>query len=302
METGSKFALIFPAFTNDYPEEAFRVSGSFQKLFYELLGEATRLINPCLERFDPVTNNFLEDEFKTQLVTYVYSCSASEILNSSGIKAGYAAGLSMGIYAALYHSGSISFETGLRLISKAYLESIQCLKSKQYAMCSVIGLSLQDVENIINKFHFQAEITNISSKHSITLSGIFDHIIRFLDAAREEGALHARILKASVPYHTETLRQLEVPFRKMVNDIPVHSPRLQVISLIDQTILASADDIRAELVRNLFTHLQWQRTQETLITMGVETMIECGPGRNLAKNARFIEGSFRFRHFTDFIS
>lgn len=300
--TGSKIALIFPAFVSEYPEDAFGGSALFYKRFYELLGEASRLLNPCLERFDPVNNTFLEDEYKTQLVTYVYSSTVSETFKSKRIHAHFTAGLSMGIYAALYHADSISFETGLRLVSKAWLESIQCLKSKQYGMCGIVGLSVQDVESLIAENHLQAEITNISSNYSITLSGLFDHIVTLLELARAEGALHTRLLKASVPYHTGILLQARDSFQSIVEQMPVREPSMPVISLIDQKVLKTEDEVREELVRNLYTHLHWQKTQEALLEKDVGILIECGPGRNLAKNARFIKGDFTFRHFSEFVS
>jgi len=300
--TGSKIAFIFPAFAHEYPEESFRGSAHFHKRFYELLGEASRLINPCLERFDPVNNTFLEDEYKTQLVTYVYSSTVSDTLRSGGIHPHFAVGLSMGIYAALYHANSISFETGLRLVSKAWLESIRCLKSKQYGMGGIIGLSEQDAEILIEKNHLQAEITNISSDYSITLSGLFDHIVTLLELARAEGALHTRLLKASVPYHTGILLQARESFRRIVSEMPLRAPSVPVISLVDQKILNTEEEVREELVRNLYTHLHWKKTQEALLEQGVNVLVECGPGRNLAKNARFIKGDFSFRHFSEFVS
>ena len=51
----------------------------------------------------------------------------------------------MGIYAALYHAGCIGYETGLTLVSKAFLDSIQCLKSRQFTMGTIVGLSIEDV-------------------------------------------------------------------------------------------------------------------------------------------------------------
>jgi malonyl CoA-acyl carrier protein transacylase len=65
---------------------------------------------------------------------------------------------------------------------------------------------------------------------------------------------------------------------------------MPIVSLVDQEILLEEDLLKQEVVRNLFTPLNWYQTQLYLQELGVNRFIECGSGKGLVKNARFIEG------------
>ena len=65
---------------------------------------------------------------------------------------------------------------------------------------------------------------------------------------------------------------------------------MPIVSLIDQELLLEESALKQEVVRNLYTPLNWYETQLYLQELGVNRFIECGSGRGLVKNARFIEG------------
>lgn len=291
-----KLALVFPAFANEYPADAKDILPGFELRLKNKLNLTPKRIATCLERFDFDSNNFLEDEFKTQLVTYAYSCTLSDMLNEGGVQADYLTGFSMGIYAALYHAESIDYETGLTLISKAYLDSIQCLKSRQFTMGTTVGLSLTDMIGLIEQNNLPLEIINLNSPVTITISGLFDDVNKLLEKAIEEGALKTRMLKVSVPYHTRYLAPVAETFSQHAREVEINTPTTPVISQIDQSILHGPVAIREELVKNLYHHLSFMHTHQTLLDLGVRSFAECGPGKSLTRNSRFLEGKFRFYH------
>jgi [acyl-carrier-protein] S-malonyltransferase len=296
-----KLALVFPAFANEYPPDAKEVLPGFEQRLKAKLSLTPKRIATCLEQFDFISNNFLEDEFKTQLITYSYSCTLSDMLKEGGVKADYLSGFSMGIYAALYHADSISYETGLTLISKAYLDSIQCLRSRQFTMGTTVGLSMDDVNGLIEQHNLPLEIINLNSTVTITVSGLFDDVSLLLEKAIGEGALKTRMLKVSVPYHTRYLAPVAETFSQHVRETEIHAPAIPVISQIDQSILHGPMAIGEELVKNLYHHLSFMHTHGKLLELGVRSFAECGPGRSLTRNSRFLEGEFRFYHPSEII-
>jgi [acyl-carrier-protein] S-malonyltransferase len=297
----SKLALLFPAFANEYPADAKDILPGFDTRFREVLALTPKRIATCLDRFEFDTNNFLEDEFKTQLVTYAYSCTVSDILRKRGVRPDYVSGFSMGIYSALYHAGCIGYETGLTLVSKAYLDSVQCLKSRQFTMGTIVGLSLEDVTDLIERNTLPLEIINLNSPITITISGLMYHVGLLLEKAMEEGALKTRILKVSVPYHTRYLAPVAESFSLHVKEVEIGMPSVPIVSQIDQSILHGPVAIREELVKNLYHHLSFMHTHQALLELGVKSFVECGPGKSLTRNSRFLEGDFKFYHPRDII-
>jgi malonyl CoA-acyl carrier protein transacylase len=290
----TRLVFVFPAFASDYTDHPGNDLPGFFEQFNLFLYEAGNRVDPSLAEFDFESKNYLGDELITQYITYLYSCAASKILREKQIKPEYSAGYSMGIYAALFDAGSINLETGLRFIQYAY----QSLKSEiggtAYGMGTLIGLDKQDIEQLIRKSNFRIEITNQNASHSFVVSGLLNDVSEMLLMAREEGALHARSFTVSVPYHYSRLEKGALFFAQSIVNLEISPPSNPVISLIDQRELKSPDDLRKELTSNLYHPLNWLKTQHWLQQKGICRFIECGPSKGLAKNARFIEGDYRF--------
>mgnify|MGYP003528162079 FL=1 len=86
----------------------------------------------------------------TQIAILTMSLGILEILKKHNVDADISAGLSLGEYAALVHSGVISLEDGLKIIRKRgeYMQNL--VPEGKWAMAAVIGLEDEAVENICN--------------------------------------------------------------------------------------------------------------------------------------------------------
>ena len=287
-------AFIFPAFTSDYDNHPGQNMPGFMERFIEFISRAADSIDPALAGFDFYGNRFGEDELRTQYLTYIYSCAASSWLREAGLTPFLNAGYSMGIYATLSDALSIRFETGLELIRLAYQCVHETLKGNSFGMGTLIGLDRNDIQLIIGLSSLRVEISNQNAAHSFVVSGYRDDIQTLMKLATDEGALHARLLTASVPYHSSHLHQAALDFSRHVSNVEILLPQTAIISLIDQAILSTPENIRLELVRNLHHPLDWHLTMQSMLVEKVSHFIECGSSKSLVKNARFIDGNFRF--------
>lgn len=292
--SGNRLAFIFPAFTSDYSNHPGQDIPGFIVYFHGLLREAAVLVDHSLTDFSFTGKTFLDDELRTQYLTYIYSCAASTLLRKQGLSPSMNAGYSMGIYASLFDAGSVSFETGLELIRMAYQSLAMTISAGSFGMCSLIGLSGRDIHHLIDQSNLKVEITNQNAPHSFVISGYREDIHKLMDLAREEGALHIRDLEVSIPYHASLLKEGAMHFAGTINHLEIKKPVNPIISLIDQTLLSSPSIIRQEVVNNLFYALNWYRTKQVMLESGISVFVECGPSKGLVKNAKFVEGNFRF--------
>jgi [acyl-carrier-protein] S-malonyltransferase len=297
----SKTAFIFPAFINEYPENPFGGSEELHDRFQSFLTDAASIVDADLAELDFVANHFLRDELKTQYLTYIYSCAVSEILREKGIIPDCSAGYSMGIYAALMHAHVVTFADGLFLIRRAYETIRNLIEHHKYNMCSIIGLGRDDINSLIRSLDLHAEITNQNSNFAFVLSGSQEDILNILKAATAEGALHTHLLNVSLPYHSNFLKETRQSFSDFIETISFKDPLVRIISLVDQQILEDPAVIKEEVIRNLFTPLNWYKTQSELIRSGVNLFVECGPGKNLVKNPKFIDGEYKFFNGCDYL-
>lgn len=294
MSEEKKSALIFPAFAHEYPADPFGGIHDLEVRFNSLLDQASRDVDPGLLSLDFVSNDFLDNELRTQYVTYIYSCSLSDHFKSKGLSACYTAGYSMGIYSSLYHSGVTTFIDGLLLIRAAYLAIKKITRDRKFGMCSIIGLSRQDISELIQGHGLEVGITNQNSEYAFVLSGTQKDILTLTELSKAEGALHTHLLKVMLPYHSTLLNATGENFREFIGTIPFNSSSARIISLRDQRLMEHPDDLKEEVISNLFTPLNWYLTQLALEKLGVNVFIETGFGNGLAKNSKFIEGNYKF--------
>lgn len=285
-----KLAFVFPPFASDYPDTPFSNLEGFGEIFRKFIDRAAGFIEPELAQFEIPGRTFLEDELKTQYISYIQACALVSWFKSKHVIPAYSAGYSMGIYAALYQAEAISFLDGLVLIRQAYKEIRKALQGLEAGMCSVIGLNRDDLTGLIGRNALDAEIAIQNSVCSFSISGSASDITRLVQMAQEEGALNTRIFNVTVPYHSQYLRNVESDFREFIAQISFRPPRMPIVSLIDQEILLEEQALKEEVIRNLFTPLNWYETQLYMQELGVSRFVECGSGKGLVKNARFIEG------------
>jgi malonate decarboxylase epsilon subunit len=287
-------AFVFPAFASDYTDHPGKQLPGFVASFNTLLHSAGNSIDASLMDFSFTGNTFLEDELHTQYLTYIYSCAAANSLRNLGFSPSVNAGYSMGIYASLFDAGSVSFETGLELITLAFHSLSNAIGQAAFGMGSLIGLTGRDIHHLIDQSDLRVEITNQNASHSFVVSGYHEDILKLMELAKEEGALHLRDLEVSIPYHSSFLKEGAMNFAEQISHLEIKKPENQIISLIDQTFLSTPSIIRQEVVNNLFYALNWFRTKQVMLERHISVFVECGPSKGLVKNSKFVDGNFRF--------
>lgn len=290
----NSIALVFPAFISDFKDDPSTHVPYFNELFVSYLKKAADYSSKELLEYIPGDDPTKLGELKNQFISYIYSCTCAELLMKGGINPGMLAGYSMGIYAALYTASSISFETGLQFIEKAYHAIRKSLSFTTYGMCGVIGLSEKDIKEIASRFDLDLMIVNRNSEVSFIIAGGSFHIHVFMLKAKEEGALHTRQLVSTVPYHTNLLSEAAAELAEVVLSADVQSPRIPLISALKQDMISDAIRAREEVVNNIHTPFNWYATQLRMFESGIRTFTECGPSQMLLKNSKFIKDAGRF--------
>jgi len=288
-----KTAWIFPAFISEYIGSEDQVLSLLSSDFDRLLKRAAEVTQTDLNSFQIETNDFLAEENKNQYISYVFSCAVVNILKKRGLKPDLLSGLSMGIYAALYAGNSISYEDGLHCIKEAYELSVNRLNQYDFGMGAIIGLTHEELDNIVLSISKDVNIVNTNGLHSFVISGISSDVEQVALKARTEGAFHSGLLDVSCPYHSKFMKDVASEFHAYVNELSIETSEIPLVSLIDQSIFRYREEIAHELARNLDSEINWYRTVQTMIEMGIQTFIECGAGKSLYKMGKFIEGDFR---------
>ena len=287
-----KIAVIFPAFVPEYSGNEAELLTEYGINFPILLEQASGILECDLTEFDLQTKNFLDDEAKTQYISYIFSCAVADIISAKKVKPSFISAYSMGIYAALYYCRSLSFGDGLRLVKIAWETISGVTKGGDYGMGMVIGLDQKDILTLM-KPEKDIEICNINNKYTYILSGARRTIENVLVSAKAEGALKTTILPVTRPYHSRFMKDCPGLFETSISGIKFSDPHFPYLSSLLQNIIESGSELRYEVIRNLAEKMNWNGTMERLVELGADIIFECGAGEGLTRNSRFIDGTFQ---------
>ena len=90
---------------------------------------------------------------------------------------------------------------------------------------------------MIDKEKLNLKLAIQNSVCSFSISGSTEDILKITERAQKEGALSTRILNVSVPYHSFFLKDTAKGFTEFVHQMQFRSPKMPIVSLIDQEIL-----------------------------------------------------------------
>ncbi len=200
------------------------------------------------------------------------------------------AGHSLGEYTALVCAGALDFKTAVDLVRFRGQAMQNAVPSGQGAMAAILGLEDADVEGICAEAA-QGEVVaaaNFNSPGQVVIAGQKSAVERSIDLLKAKGAKRALILPVSVPSHTELMRPAAMQLAERLKDIQFKSPETSVYTVGMRTH-GSATDIRQALFDQLVGPVRWTDCVKAMLSTGINTVIECGPGKVLTGLNRRID-------------
>ena len=209
----------------------------------------------------------------------------------------FVAGHSLGEYTALVAAGALALEDGLRLVRERGRLMQQAGDRNPGAMAAILGLDEEPLAAICQEAG--AEVCNLNAPGQIVIGGTERAVEGAMALALERGASRGVRLKVSGAFHTSLMAPAAEGMRRAVAETPLRDPDVPVIANTTGAPIASAEELREELVLQLRQAVQWQRSMEHMRDQGVGVVIEFGPGRVLTGLARRIDRKIAVRNVSD---
>ena len=222
-------------------------------------------------------------------------------LEQGGERPEVMAGHSLGEYSALVCAGSLAFADAVALVAARGRFMQEAVPAGEGAVAAVLGLDDERVEAACRAAE-QGEVVrpvNFNAPGQVVLAGHAAAVQRALAAARAEGARRAVMLPLSVPVHSPLMEPAAERFRTRIEEVEFTRPRIPVLANVGVAPHGEAASIRERLVRQLSSPVPWAATVRKLFEMGIDRMVEPGPGRVLAGLARRIERRIETRAVFD---
>jgi [acyl-carrier-protein] S-malonyltransferase len=208
-----------------------------------------------------------------------------------GLEPEAVAGHSLGEYSALVAAGSISFEDGLQLTRRRGEMMAAIAAQTGGIMAAILGLPATEVEAICREVSTDGicEPANFNSPTQTVISGEEAAVRHAMDRARERGAKRAIQLNVSAPFHCSLMAPLARSFRPVLDAVDIHDATIPVVANVDAQPERPGSEIKENLIRQLDHSVRWTDSVRNLVTSGIDTVVEVGPGKVLTGLMRQID-------------
>jgi len=203
------------------------------------------------------------------------------------------AGHSLGEYTALVASGSLGFTDGIKLVRTRAELMQSAVPAGVGAMAAILGLEDEVVVKVCADYTGEGivEAVNFNSNGQVVVAGNKEAVDATCEAMKAAGAKRAVILPVSVPSHCSLMDDAATVFANAVEVVRFSMGDVDVLHNVDAAKATDTSDIKAKLVAQLHKPVLWTGTVKVMHNMGVEKLVESGPGKVLAGLTRRIEKS-----------
>ena len=224
----------------------------------------------------------LKQTVNTQPSIVTMSIASMETLKSElDITPSYTAGHSLGEYCAMYTAGVMSLEDTLKLIQKrADLMS----ETKGGSMAAVLNAPEGAVEKALEEASSvgYVDVANYNSPVQVVITGDSDAVNKASELLKEAGVRKVVPLAVSGAFHSKFMENAGKEFEGFVSEFALSDANLPVITNVDAEPTTSASDFKSKMPRQIYSSVHWTQTIEKMVSEGVDTFIEIGPGKVLA--------------------
>ena len=226
----------------------------------------------------------------TQPALMAVSVAAFRVLQDEGLtlkSVKSLAGHSLGEYSAYCVAGALSLTDTARLLRLRGSAMQAAVAPGDGAMAAILGLSLEEVEDIIAPHG--AEIANDNAPGQVVISGYAAAVDAACAAAKEAGVKRALKLEVSAPFHCSLMKSAQEQMAEALEGANIAAPQAPVFSNVTATQTSSPDDIRRTLTAQVTGRVRWTESVQAMITDGTDLFIEVGAGKVLSGLVRRIE-------------
>lgn len=247
--------------------------------------------------FDGDEATLAQTEF-TQPCMVAFAVGLARVLNGLGVRPDYVAGLSLGEYSALACAGVFDAAQAVELAAFRGAAMERAAAGRDTAMVSVLGLDRADVERCVAAAGEQAapavvEVSNYNCPGQTVIAGDASAVACAVELLRAAGARRCVPLKVSGPFHTSLLAPAGDELRERLADMELGPMRIPVLFNCLGREMGPRDTVPELLERQVQAAVRMQETIERLAQLGVDTVVEIGPGRVLSGLVRRVAPQMR---------
>lgn len=150
------------------------------------------------------------------------------------------------------------------------------------AMAAMVGATPEQVEAICDQVTDDYVVAaNYNSLVQTVVSGTTEGVDKACAIAETQGIRFVK-LAVSAPFHCKLMEPAAMKLQTVFAEKRFEAPGLPVYMNVDGRPVEGASEIPELLVRQAMSPVRWVQTLQNMQADGVDTFIECGPGKTLS--------------------
>lgn len=222
-----------------------------------------------------------EDDLKqtkvTQPAIFLHSVLLAKSLGDE-FKPDMVAGHSLGEFSALVAAGALSFEEGLKLVSKRAHAMQKACELRSSTMAAVLALPDDKVEALCAEIDDIVAPANYNCPGQVVISGTMEGIDAACEKMLAAGAKRAMKLKVGGAFHSPLMQPAQEELAEAIAEAEFSTPVCPVYQNVDGKPHTDPEEIKANLIKQLTAPVRWTYDVEAMIADGADEFIELGPG------------------------
>jgi len=216
----------------------------------------------------------------TQPAIFLHSVILAKVLGSS-FKPEMVAGHSLGEFSALVSAGYLSFEDGLKLVSKRAMAMQKACEQNPSTMAAVIGLENEVVEKICADIKEVVVPANYNYPGQLVISGSNEGIDIACEKLTEAGARRALKLPVGGAFHSPLMEPARAELEQAIDETNFAKGVCPIYQNVTATAITNPEEIKENLKKQLTSSVLWTQTMQQMIADGLTSVTEVGPGKVL---------------------
>jgi [acyl-carrier-protein] S-malonyltransferase len=219
------------------------------------------------------------------------SLAIDAALRARGIRPDVVVGHSVGEFSALGSAQALSVKDAIALVRQRGTAMAEAARQHPGSMAAILGLADEAVEALCRKI---ANVwpANYNCPGQLVISGETPSVDEACEEAEREGARRAIKLRVSGAFHTPLVARAAEALRPAVERVHMTEGRAAFMSTVTAK-LEEAQHYRELLIEQLTAPVKFTQAARELISDGVTTFVEVGPGNVLGGLLKRIDKSVR---------
>lgn len=236
------------------------------------------------------TEEDLKQTKVTQPAIFLHSVLLAKSLGEE-FKPDMVAGHSLGEFSALVAAGALSFEEGLKLVSKRAQAMQKACELQPSTMAAVLALPDEKVEALCAEVDDVVAPANYNCPGQVVISGTIEGIDAACEKMLAAGAKRAMKLKVGGAFHSPLMQPAQEELAEAIAAAEFKTPVCPIYQNVDGKPHSDPAEIKENLIKQLTAPVRWTYDVQSMIADGATEFVELGPGNVLQGLVKKIDRS-----------